>query len=138
MSNPQPNLGRTISVHGTSPALLQRAAIVAILSFLFFLTTLLLFYTQQQMIYFLLSTAFLIIYIFTMVGWVMQKRNVVTIHENGLAYKKFKTTWNEIKSVNSTVTSGITIVTEQGEQVVIGRNVSDIAGIARAIRNHLP
>ena len=137
MPSPQPNLGRVVSVHGTSPALLQRAAVVALLSFVFFLTTLLLFYLQQQLLYFLLSTAFMIIYIFTMIGWVMQKRNVVSMHENGLAYKKFRTTWDAIKSVNSTVESGITIVKESGESVVIGRSVADVDQIAVTIRKRL-
>ena len=40
--NPQ-KLGKLISIHGTSPAFLQRAAIVAMLSFFFFLTMLIAF-----------------------------------------------------------------------------------------------
>lgn len=137
MPSSKPNLGRVISVHGTSPALLQRAAIVAVLSFLFFLTTLLLFYVQQQLIYFLLSTAFLIIYIFTMIGWVMQKRNVVTIHENGMTYKKFRTTWDEVRTVNSKRETGITIVKESGESTGIGKSIADLDGIALTIRRRL-
>ena len=78
-------LGPLVSSHGISPVFLQRAAIIAILSFLFFLITLAFFYLQQDLMYFVLSSAFLVIYIFTMVSWVMQKRNVVSIHENGIA-----------------------------------------------------
>lgn len=89
MGSSRQELGPLVSVHGTSPVFLQRAAIVAILSFLFFLITLLIFYLQQRLIYFILSSAFLVTYIFTMIGWVMQKRNVVSIHEHGVAYRKF-------------------------------------------------
>src|SRR5687767_3938475 len=99
MSKSNANLGSLVSSHGTSPATLQRAAIVTILSFFFFISMLLLFYVRQQMVYFVLSTAFLVVYIFTMVGWVMQKRNVVSVYENGITYRKFSATWDDLQSV---------------------------------------
>ena len=130
-------LGALVSSHGTSPALLQRAAVVAILSFLFFMTTLLVFYVRQQFIYFVLSTAFLVVYIFTMTGWVMQKQNVVSIYENGITYRKFSARWEEIKSVKSEAGSGITIVKSGGEIVTIGKSVAGLDEIAVVIRKHL-
>lgn len=131
-------LGNLVSSHGISPVFLQRAAIVAVLSFLFFLVTLLLFYVQQQFMYFLLSTAFLIIYIFTMIGWVLQKRNVVSIYENGITYKKFVATWDEVTSVKSDASSGITISRADGESISIGKSTADIGRIALLIRQNLP
>jgi len=47
---------------------LQRASFVAVLSFLFFLAMMFAYYTRQSALYFLLATAFLIVYIITMVS----------------------------------------------------------------------
>ena len=138
MAKSRQDLGPLISVHGTSPRFLQRAAIVAVLSFFFFMATLVIFYITQQIIYFILSSAFLVIYIFTMIGWVMQKRNVVSIYENGVSYKKFIATWDELKSVKVDAESGITIVKINGESVTIGKSTSDIGSIAMLVRQNLP
>ncbi|HEX6125802.1 MAG TPA: hypothetical protein VFZ23_10570 [Pyrinomonadaceae bacterium] len=138
MPNSRSGLGQVVSVHGISPVYLQRAAVVAILSFFFFLTTLLVFYLQQRLLYFILSTSFLVVYIFTMIGWVMQKRNTVSIHENGVAYRKFVSTWGEIKSVKSDPGSGITITKLNGESATIGKSIEDHGVIAAAIARRLP
>ncbi|MEO8572712.1 MAG: hypothetical protein ABI481_01995 [Pyrinomonadaceae bacterium] len=137
MSKSRTDLGALVSVHGTSPAALQRAAVVTILSFFFFLAMLLIFYVRDQFIYFVLSTAFLVVYIFTMIGWVMQKRNVVSIHENGIAYRKFAARWDEIQSVNAVAASGITLTKSSGETVVVGPNIDGVDQIAITIRNRL-
>jgi hypothetical protein len=98
VQEPIKNLGKLISTHGTSPAYLQRAAIIAVLSFLFFLAMLAAFYVRQHIGYFALSTAFLIVYVLTLISWVIQKRSLVGIYENGLRYKKFSGSWDEIES----------------------------------------
>ena len=131
-------LGPLVSSHGISPVFLQRAAIIAIVSFLFFLATLAYFYIQQQLIYFVLSSAFLVVYIFTMVSWVFQKRNIVSIYENGIARRKFITTWDEIKSVTAEADSGITIVKSDGESLTIPKTTADIGRIAMLVRQNLP
>lgn len=139
MSHPRKKqLGALISTHGISPLFLQRAAIIAILSFLFFLITLIFFYLQQGFMYFVLSTAFLVIYVFTMIGWVFQKRNVVSIYENGISRRQFLATWDEIKSVKAETDSGITIVKSDGEELLIPKSTADIGRIAVLIRQHLP
>lgn len=89
-------LGRLVSVHSTAPVFLQRAAIVAMVSFTFFLAMLLGFYVRHHFGYFLLATAFLVVYLFTMLGWWMQKRNILKIYENGISYKKFTIRWDEV------------------------------------------
>ena len=131
-------LGPLVSSHGISPVFLQRAAIIAIVSFLFFLGTLAYFYIQQQFMYSVLSTAFLVVYIFTMVSWVFQKRNIVSIYENGIARRKFITTWDEIKSVTAEADSGITIVKSDGESLTIPKTTADIGRIAMLVRQNLP
>lgn len=98
MSEPTKNFGKLVSMHGTSAMFLQRAAIVAFLAFVFFLAMLIGFYLLQTVIYFVLSTAFLVVYLFTLIGWLMQKRNVVSIFEDGINYKKFAARWGEIVS----------------------------------------
>lgn len=92
------NLGKLESVHSISPVYLQRAAIIAVLSFVFFMAMLIAFYSRRNIGYFMLSSAFLVVYIFTLVSWVMQRRNVVKVFENGIRYKKFESRWDEIES----------------------------------------
>ena len=134
---PKTDLGRLVSVHGTSPVYLQRAAIITGLSFVFFMGTLLIFYSEQSIGYFILSTAFLVVYIFTLIGWVMQKRTLVSIYENGIAYRKFTSSWDEIKSVTADSKSGITIVKSTGDSITIGKSVTGLNEIASTIRKHL-
>ena len=137
MPQSQKDLGRVVSIHGTSPVYLQRGAIVAILSFVFFMSMLVVFYVSQQIIYFILSTAFLIVYIFTLIGWVMQKRNTVSIYENGIGHRSFTAAWDEIQSVKADETSGIRVEKVDGKTVTIPRTISDFAIIVGTIKSHL-
>lgn len=132
------DFGTLISTHGISPTFLQRAALIAGLSFLFFMAMLLVFYVRQQFLYFILSTAFLVVYIFTMIGWVMQKRNVVSIYEKGITYRKFSARWDEIKTVKSDALLGIALTKLDGETIIIGKSVADLDEIAMVIRKCLP
>lgn len=137
MSRSGQTLGPVVTAHGTSPATLQRAAIIAIFSFFFFMATLLLFYFRQQLLYFVLASAFLIVYIFTMIGWVLQKRNVVYVHEQGIRYRKFAARWDEIETVKADASSGLTIVKNGGESVTIGKTISEVGRIALLVRQNL-
>lgn len=93
------SLGKLIAVHAVSPVHQQRAAVVAGLSFLFFLATMVLVYVRGHFGYFLLSTAFLVVFVFTMIGWWMQRRNVVEVFDRGLIFRKYTATWAEITAV---------------------------------------
>ena len=55
-------------------ARVQRAVLIAVLSFMFFLAMMIAFYVRQSMLYFLLATAFLVVYIFTMISFVRLRR----------------------------------------------------------------
>ncbi len=57
-----------------APAQAQRAAFIAVLSFLFFLAMMFAYYIRQSMLYFLLATAFLIIYFVMMFSFVRLRR----------------------------------------------------------------
>ena len=52
----------------------QRAAFVAVLSFLFFLAMMFAYYIRESALYFLLATAFLIIYFVTMISFVRLRK----------------------------------------------------------------
>jgi len=60
--------------HPPSPAQMQRATFIAVLSFLFFLAMMFAFYIRQSMLYFLLATGFLIVYLVTMVSFVRLRK----------------------------------------------------------------
>lgn len=94
-------LGALQTVYGTSPAYLQRAAIVAVLSFLFFLGMFIAFSITQKFGYFLIGTAFLVVEILTLLGWQSLRRNEFKIYENGFAYKNQDCLWNEIESASA-------------------------------------
>lgn len=57
-----------------SPAHVQRAAFIAVLSFLFFLAMMFAYYIRGSVLYFLLATAFLVVYIFTMISFVRLRK----------------------------------------------------------------
>lgn len=93
-------LGKLQGVYGTSPIFLQRAAIVAVVSFLFFLAMLVAFSIRQNIGYFLLATAFLFVQLFTLFGWITQRKNELKLFENGFTYRKHTCFWDEIESMN--------------------------------------
>ncbi len=135
------NLGKLVSVHGISPAFLQRAMIVVLLSFVFFLATLAAFYAWQKFGYFLLSTAFLIVYIVTMFSWVMVRKSVLKIYENGFSYKNFKARWEEIEKIDVKMISRLLgsekitceITKINTEKVVLSEAIQDILDVIETI-----
>ncbi len=104
MPDSNKNLGKLVAVYGIAPAYLQRVVFIVVLSFVFFLAMMFTFYIRQNIVYFLLSSAFLAVYLVTLFSWVMQRRNVVTVHEKGVNYKKRPILWHEIDSLNGTGT----------------------------------
>jgi hypothetical protein len=130
-------LGKLIAVHSTSPAFLQRAAIVAALSFLFFLAALVFYLIRQNFLYFILATGFLIVQIFTMTGWWMQKRNAVNIYANGLAYRKRQLRWSDIESLERRPDSSLSIVPAASEVVTIPGSIQGLDRIESFIRERI-
>ena len=84
MISPEKQLGRLVTIYGVQPAYMQRAVFVVILSFVFFLAMMFTFYWRQGFVYFLLASAFLLVYIVTLSSWLMQRRNLVKVYENGI------------------------------------------------------
>lgn len=130
------NLGKLVAIHGTSPVFLQRAAIVAAVSFLFFFAMLIAFYLRQHFGYFLLSTAFLIVFVFTLIGWWLQKRNAVEIFANGLRYNKRELRWQEITAIENSDRELVLIQTD-GEKLVISGSIYALDEIEHYIRRQM-
>jgi hypothetical protein len=138
MSGAAQNLGELRAVYGTSPAYLQRAAITAIISFVFFLAMLLVFSVRQNIGYFLLATAFLIVQIFTLFGWVTQNRSRLEIFENGFAYRKKTCRWDEIAAIDFKTDKNAQINCEitkkNGEKIYLSAVIHRIEEAARRIK----
>jgi len=127
-------LGKIIGVYGIAPAFLQRAVIVAVLSFLFFMITMVMFSMWRNFLYFFLSTAFLIVYLATMFGWLMMRKNVLKIYENGLTYRKFTARWDEIESVETNEKGAklnFEIRKKKGEKIAL---TESIFGVEQAVK----
>lgn len=114
--------------------MLQRAAVVAVASFVFFLLMLVAFYVRGQFGYFVLSTAFLAIYIFTLIGWVIRRRKIVSIFENGIQHGSFEAAWDELVSMRSDK-DGLTIVKNGNVRTHIARSVAGFESILKAVKH---
>jgi hypothetical protein len=124
------DLGRMVSMHGIPPAFLQRAVFIVLLSFVFFLAMMLVYYLRQSLVYFLLASAFLVLYIITMFSWVLMRRSVISVYENGLIYRGRTIPWSQI----DTVEPDGTITTRTGKPVVIPSTLQDRARLLEAIK----
>ena len=133
------SLGKLESTHTVAPVYVQRAVVVAVASFVCFLAMMAGFYLRQNIGYFLLSTAFLIVYILTMFGLVMLKRNVVKVYTNGISYRKFTARWEEIAAANVLTDaqrkSQAEIVKNDGEKVILSDAIEGFAEIVKRIDN---
>lgn len=94
------DLGRLVAVHGMAPAHLQRAVFIIVLSFVFFLAMMFAYYIRQSIVYFLLASAFLLLYLITMISFAMHRRSVVQVFENGISYKSRQIEWSDITAVD--------------------------------------
>ena len=134
------NLGKLIRVYGIAPAHLQRVVIVAVLSFLFFLVTMVMFSMWRNFLYFFLSTAFLIVYLLTMFGWLMLRKHVLKIYENGLTYRKFAAGWNEIETVQKQSKAGkftCEIRTAKGDKMTLTESIYEVEQAVRIIEDKI-
>jgi len=119
---PSSDLGDLIGVYGPEPAQIQRAAFTTVLSFLFFLGTMLLYYARQSFLYFLLATAFLTLYIITLVSLVKCRNSMLQIFERGFIYKKTAILWSQIRDVNADGT----VYLREGKAVAISPAVEKV------------
>ncbi|HQY68435.1 MAG TPA: hypothetical protein PLD38_14235 [Pyrinomonadaceae bacterium] len=133
------DLGRLVSIFGIHPSYLQRAVFVAVLSFLFFIAMMFAFYMRQQFGYFLLATAFLFVYIVTMLSWVVQRKNLVKVYQDGIEYRKFSCKWSEIDTVSKETErqrDHIVIKSKDGRTVLIPASIAGINELFDFIHRH--
>ncbi len=130
-------LGRLIGTYPTAPAFVQRAAIVAVVSFLFFLAMLLAFSLREQMLYLVLAAAFFVVNIFTLVGFVMQRRNEVKVFENGLTYRTKEVGWRDLVSTEIDPSGQLNLQTKQPSTIVIPKSIANIGKLDEYIRHQI-
>ena len=124
------NFGKLVGVYGVAPAILQRAVFIAVLSFLFFLSMMIVYYIRDSTLFFFLATAFLLVYIVTMISLVRQRRGVVQLFEHGIEYKKERLAWDEIGSVADD--GRITLTT--GKSLQLPQTLDRLPELLRLIR----
>lgn len=123
------NLGKLEHTYVIAPAYIQRAVIVAVMSFVFFMVTLVMFSVWQNILYFFLSTGFLIVYLLTMFGWLMMRKNILKIYENGLTYRKFTAHWDEIEVIDAKKNGdkiNCEIRKKKGEKIVLTESIYQV------------
>ena len=129
----QQDLGRLISVHTASPAYLQRAAVVALLSLVFFLITITLFYLRQWIGYFVLASGFLVVNLFTLAGFRRHRRNVLRIYESGFSYRGTDVKWGQVRTVEPGRSSGLRLKHEDGTWINIPDSIDAYENAACAL-----
>lgn len=112
---------------------MQRAVFIAVLSFLFFLAMMLAFYLRQNVGYFMLASVFLVIYLLTMFSWVMKRRNVVEVYENGLRHGKRTVKWSEISRVRD---DGV-IEMKDKRTVTLPTTLNDLDRLIERVRSNI-
>lgn len=133
----EPTLGKLVNTYPTAPAFVQRAAVVAIVSFLFFLAMLIAFGLRSQMLYLVLAAAFFVVNIFTLIGFVMQRRNVVTVSQRGLTYKNSRVEWADLVSVEIDPSGQLNLQTRQPSTIVIPKTIANIGKLDEYIRHQI-
>ena len=122
-----------MAVHRTAPSFIQRAAVIALLSFAFFLAMLIAFLVRQQFGYLILAAAFFVVNVFTLIGFMIQRQNTVSVFQNGLRYKKAEAAWAEVVSIDDDE-AGISIVKTDGSVIKIPRSIDDLGRLIALIR----
>lgn len=138
-------LGKLESVHGISPVFKQRAFVVAVVSFVFFTAMTVAYSVRQSFVFILLAAAFLTVELFTLLGWLGQKKAEFKLFENGFSYKKFVCLWNEIESVGvkkeSSLGSGAKINClirkTDGQEIVLSEIIDNIEYIVKIIESKI-
>ena len=120
-----------MAVHAMAAEHIQRAAFVAVLAFVFFVGSMFLFYVRESLLYFLLSSGFLVVYLITMLSWVVQRKNVVQVFEGGFSYKSKQASWDQI----SGVADDGTITLKDEKQIIISPAIDKLPTLLDLIRH---
>lgn len=140
------SLGKLKSVRGVSPVFKQRAFIVSVVSFVFFTIMVGGFLIRPGFVFVLLGTAFLVVELFTLLGWLAQRNTKFKLFENGFSYKKFVCLWNEIESINVKAESQLIggakinclVRKTGGQEIVLTDVIEDLESIVKIIDGKMP
>ncbi len=135
------HLGKLESVHGISPVFKQRAFILAVVSFVFFTAMVIAYSVRRSFVFILMGTAFLVVELFTLFGWLGQKNAEFKLFENGFSYKKFVCAWDEIESINVKAESQMIggakinclVRKADGQEIVLTEVIEDLESIVKII-----
>ena len=124
-------LGKLIAVYGPAPAFLQRAVFLTVLSFVFFLGTMFIYYVRQGFVYFILASAFLVLYVLSLISFLGQRKNLFKVYENGIEFKKDRMLWTGIESVSD---EGIVLFKDE-RKVTIPKSLGNFNDVVRHVRS---
>jgi hypothetical protein len=72
-----------------------------------------------------------------MFGWLMMRKNILKIYENGLTYRKFTAHWNEIAAVESNGKNGkinCEIRKAKGEKITLTDSIYEVEKAVKLIK----
>ncbi len=134
MKRREVNIGAFESEFAISPQYLARVIFVAALSFIFFLGMLFGFYIREQIGYFILSSAFLVVYLLTMFGWFVLRRQRLRIHEEGISYRRTRIAWKNVSGVEELDPRSFVLRTSDGAVLRVSDAVSDWVKVREIVR----
>jgi hypothetical protein len=122
------NLGKLTGVYNLSAAILQRSIIVIIISLFFSLAMFVGWLILQKFVLLLLAIAFLAIKLITLFSLLAQRKNVLSLYEQGFNYNKITCRFDEIASVK-----GYEILTKSGVKIVLSETINNVGEAVKII-----
>ena len=87
------------------------------------------FLITQKFLFLLLAAAFLIVKLLTLFSLIVQRKNVLSIYENGFVYYGITCRFDEIMSVD-----GFEVSTKSGDKVVFSESIPDMETVITEIK----
>ncbi len=127
------DLGKLISVHGVSAALLQRSVIVILISLFFALAMFVGFLITRKFVLLLLAVAFFAINILTLFSLIARRKKDFRLYEQGFTFNKMSRRFDEIADLKVKNKSSGEILTTSGEKIALTEAIADVAEIIKII-----
>ncbi len=127
------DLGKLISVHCVSAALLQRSVIVILISLFFALAMFVGFLITRKFVLLLLAVAFFAINILTLFSLIARRKKDFRLYEQGFTFNKMSRRFVEIADLKVKNKSSGEILTTSGEKIALTEAIADVAEIIKII-----
>ncbi len=127
------DLGKLISVHGVSAALLQRSVIVILISLFFALAMFVGFLITRKFVLLLLAVAFFTINILTLFSLIARRKKDFRLYEHGFTFIKMSRRFDEIADLKVKNKSSGEILTTSGEKIALTEAIADVGEIIKII-----